>query len=554
MGNSQTPKNTKDLSVLAIGPEPLIQKACSEHIRTEVTLTCHSQTEEGLESIQSTQFDCICLFAPEIHPEMVLTLQSIKHHIPIIFVCDDEDDARKRQAMEYGAQDILSIAAFCKDGVHSIKKAVLRKQKFEELFVYYSALEFTQRILDEKTDELEKEQQVKDQFLRNMSHELKTPLNSILILSKLFMDNPDNTLSPSDIESAEVIHRCGKDLLSLIDDILDLASIKRGKLTLHPHDILVHAFAEKIATSIRPLIDQKGLILDLQIASDIPETITSDAKRLSQIIRNFLSNAIKFSQSGTITLSFFNSETHKDHLAISVKDTGIGIQPDKLESIFEEFEQADGTINRTYGGTGLGLSISKNLIQLLGGKLAVSSTFKKGSTFTIFVPYVYKKVEYSERQLSLKTQAEAHKTLGSESPTTSPSIESDATIPKLFEGEEVCLYNPDITQLFALNKLLNKSGLKTEIADSIEQLESSLLANQKLKLLLIGAFDENTQALSQAMTDLSKDKAIILPTVVCLDATQKRASRKYLADFETIPSTLPTAEILDKIKYYLDQK
>ena len=241
--------------------------------------------------------------------------------------------------------------------------------------------------LEARTRELEQTNRYKSDFLANMSHELRTPLNSSLILAKLLSDNREGNLTAEQVRYAETIHSAGNDLLSLINDILDLAKIEAGRMEVRPEPLGTSQVLESLGRAVQPLADQKGLRYYHQTAPGTPEQLETDSQRLEQVLKNLLSNAIKFTEQGEVVLEV--RSVPGERVAFSVRDTGIGIPPEQQALIFEAFRQADGTPNRRYGGTGLGLSISRQLAHLLGGELTVASELGQGSIFTLTVPQVY---------------------------------------------------------------------------------------------------------------------------------------------------------------------
>ena len=244
--------------------------------------------------------------------------------------------------------------------------------------------------IQQKSRELEQSTKYKSEFLANMSHELRTPLNSILLLSKLMTESED--LDEQYVEYAEVMQSSGQGLLTLIDEILDLSKIEAGKMTLNIHDVPVHEIAKDMEAMFKPMANQKKLDLNIEIDPDTATSIRTDKQRLEQILKNLLSNALKFTSEGSISLKVLPDKT-KEKILFSVKDTGIGIAEDKLKMVFEAFQQADGSTQRKYGGTGLGLSISRELARLLGGKIDLKSTEGEGSEFTLIVPVDAEKVQ-----------------------------------------------------------------------------------------------------------------------------------------------------------------
>jgi CheY-like chemotaxis protein len=240
-----------------------------------------------------------------------------------------------------------------------------------------------------------------------MSHELRTPLNSLLILAKLLADNKDANLSEKQVEYAKTIYASGGDLLSLINEILDLSKVEAGKMQIEPRDIPLPDLKDFFERTFRPVAEQKGLRFEIEIAEGLPSYIRTDPQRLQQVLKNLLANAFKFTEQGSVRLRMgtvrerasLESEALQKAsgvLSFSVIDTGIGIPRNKQKIIFEAFQQADGTTSRKYGGTGLGLSISREITRLLGGEIHVQSAPGEGSTFTLYLPDTYAGTEGEE--------------------------------------------------------------------------------------------------------------------------------------------------------------
>ncbi len=249
------------------------------------------------------------------------------------------------------------------------------------------ALQQAQAQLEQRAAELERASRYKSEFLANMSHELRTPLNSSLILAKLLADNAEGNLQPEQVKFARAIHSAGNDLLTLINDILDIAKVEAGKLEVRPAPAPLAPLAEGMRSMFEPLAAGKGLQLEVVVAADAPAGIVTDPQRLEQILRNLLSNAIKFTDRGSVALHVARQDPAS--VAFEVRDSGIGIAPAQQEVIFEAFRQADGTTSRRHGGTGLGLSISRDLARLLGGEISVASQPGQGSTFRLVLPLEY---------------------------------------------------------------------------------------------------------------------------------------------------------------------
>jgi len=238
--------------------------------------------------------------------------------------------------------------------------------------------------IEQKTKQLEISSKYKSEFLANMSHELRTPLNSLLILSKDLSENRKKNLDNIQVESAEIIYKSGQDLLVLINEVLDLSKIEAGKMSINIERVSLKIFTDDLIRNFKHLADQKGLKLNAKLDKDLPESIHTDSQRLNQILKNLISNAIKFTEKGSVSISI-NRYT-ENTVIISVTDTGIGIQEDKQMAIFEAFQQAEGGTSRKYGGTGLGLSISRELAKLLGAEITLNSKINEGSTFSVIIP------------------------------------------------------------------------------------------------------------------------------------------------------------------------
>jgi CheY-like chemotaxis protein/signal transduction histidine kinase/HAMP domain-containing protein len=261
-------------------------------------------------------------------------------------------------------------------------------------------VEQARRALEEKAAELALTSKYKSEFLANMSHELRTPLNSILILGQQLADNVVGNLTGKQVEFARNIHSAGTDLLTLINDILDLSKIESGTVTVEPEDISFGSLRDTVHRTFHHIAETKSLSFEVDIDPALPRSITSDPKRLQQILKNLLSNAFKFTAQGYVQMSVRRVTTgwSPDHpvlghqqtaVAFVVADTGIGIAPEKQKLIFEAFQQADAGTSRKYGGTGLGLAISRELANLLGGEIRLVSKPGQGSTFTLFLPLSY---------------------------------------------------------------------------------------------------------------------------------------------------------------------
>ena len=281
------------------------------------------------------------------------------------------------------------------------EKARQLSEQMKQVEYKNKEVELAKAALEEKAEQLALSSRYKSEFLTNMSHELRTPLNSLLILSQLLAENAASNLTPKQVEYAQTIYAAGNDLLALINDVLDLAKVESGTVTLSIDKERLYELRDHLERAFRQVADDKKLEFTILIRRGLPPAIRTDAKRLRQILQNLLSNAVKFTIKGSVSLEMVmvksgwtpgHSVLDKagEAVAFSVADTGIGIQSDKQQIIFEAFQQADGTTSRQFGGTGLGLSISAELARLLGGEIRVQSSPGKGSTFTLYLPVNYK--------------------------------------------------------------------------------------------------------------------------------------------------------------------
>ena len=341
----------------------------------------------------------------------------------------------------------------------------------------------------EHTRELEQSNRYKSEFLTNISHELRTPLNSILLLSKMLADR-NAGLTPDQRHQADVIHAAGRDLRTMIDNILDISRIDAGQVRVNLEWIELRPLLQELIQLVLPQFKDKGLTLALELDERVPDRIYSDRDKLRQIIKNFLSNAAKFTDRGGVTLqaSWIGGETCP--LVLSVSDTGIGIPADKQQVIFEAFQQADGSTRRRYGGTGLGLSISQELAELLGGRISVRSDEGQGARFDLALPAEFdpdhsdpEQVVHAVRPPLLVAEAAAQESLPGEPSVTWP-----------FAGHWALVVEREAHSLVAETALLESLGLQVRTAADADEALETLQEERECALVLLAVLmsAENT--------------------------------------------------------------
>jgi HAMP domain-containing protein/signal transduction histidine kinase/CheY-like chemotaxis protein len=347
------------------------------------------------------------------------------------------------------------------------EKAQLLENEKKQVEAKNLEIDMARRAVEEKAEQLALTSKYKSEFLANMSHELRTPLNSLLILSKLLADNPQGNLNEKQTEFARTINSAGSDLLSLINDILDLSKIESGTISIETGDMPLASLKQHMERTFRQLAADKGLRFEVEFGDNLPATIRTDEKRLQQVVLNLLSNAFKFTAAGSVTLfaRCVDSGWSTNHpvlrgveqaIEIAVTDTGIGIPEDKQKLIFEAFQQADATTSRKFGGTGLGLSISREIARLLGGELQVRSKPGEGSTFTLFVP-----LEATAIAAPAGTTSARYENSGAAVPSALPAtIEVSDDRDSLSGDPFVLIVEDDVTFASILLDLARAAGLK----------------------------------------------------------------------------------------------
>lgn len=379
--------------------------------------------------------------------------------------------------------------------------------------------------LEEKAKNLEKVSQYKSEFLANMSHELRTPLNSLLILSKDLTENSEGNLTKSQIEDANVIHSGGNELLNLINEILDLAKVEAGKLDVLMEKIKIEYITQGIRKQFESVAKKAGLEFSIELEQGIPAEIVIDEQRMSQILKNFLSNAMKFTSKGSVKLIVdWASPKAKFHrlglvpsetLAFSVIDTGIGIPEAKQKAIFEAFQQEDGSTSRNYGGTGLGLTISKELASLMGGEIQLKSVQGKGSEFTLYLPINMTKTEDNTK--GVEVQADPAKEIDTgfkESECVSEPFEIPVFVPDDRDSiqekdKSLLIIEDDKSFVKILMKMAIKRGYKSLVAgDGRSGMQLALEKNPDAIILDLGLPDMDGLEVLERLKDNRKTQSI----------------------------------------------
>jgi signal transduction histidine kinase/ActR/RegA family two-component response regulator/HAMP domain-containing protein len=355
-------------------------------------------------------------------------------------------------------------------------------------------IEQARAALEEKAEQLSLSSRYKSEFLANMSHELRTPLNSLLILARLLADNVGGNLTPKQVEFARTIHSSGAELLALINDILDLAKIESGTVTLNIATERFDEVVDSVERTFRQMATDKGLDFAVSVSPALPPSMQTDGKRLQQILTNLLSNAFKFTLKGEVRLHIDAAtsgwslghpvlDRASPAVALSVVDTGIGIPPNKQRLIFEAFQQADGSTSREYGGTGLGLSISRELARLLGGEIRVSSTPGQGSTFTLYLPLDYRPAGEGEPMRAERLEAESEMQLAPVSNDEAADVAPQAV--EALTGRTVLVVDDDIRNVFAMTSALETHGMKVLHAESGKESIDVLRSQRDVDLVLM---------------------------------------------------------------------
>ncbi|HUQ25105.1 MAG TPA: ATP-binding protein, partial [Burkholderiales bacterium] len=425
-------------------------------------------------------------------------------------------------------------------------------------------IEQARAALEEKAEQLSLSSRYKSEFLANMSHELRTPLNSLLILARLLSDNIGGNLTAKQIEFARTIHSSGAELLALINDILDLAKIESGTVTLNIAEEQFGDICDSVERTFRQVAGDKNLEFKLEVDGDLPASVETDGKRLQQVLTNLLSNAFKFTAQGSVRLQIEPAsegwslghpvlDRAEGVVAFSVIDTGIGIPPAKQRLIFEAFQQADGTTSREYGGTGLGLSISRELARLLGGEIRVASTQGKGSTFTLYLPIShYPASENAPRREFIAPPVAAEPPQSAAPAHDQPKAAGAAPVDDL-GGRTVLVVDDDIRNVFALTSALEAHGLRVIHAESgkegVEMLKRTSDVDAVLMDVMMPGLDGHDTMRIVRQLEGCRSLPILAVTAKAMIGDREKCIEAGANDY--IAKPVDVDELLAKLKQYM---
>jgi signal transduction histidine kinase/HAMP domain-containing protein/ActR/RegA family two-component response regulator len=421
-------------------------------------------------------------------------------------------------------------------------------------------IEQARQEIEERAKQLALASRYKSQFLANVSHELRTPLNSLLILARLLAQNPAENLTPKQVEYANVIHSSGTDLLLLINDILDLSRVEAGKLDVHPETFALASLAEDLRTVFEPLAAEKNLDFAVETEADVRAEVVTDRQRLRQILHNLLSNAVKFTPRGRVELRIGvagrRAAGEESAITFSVTDTGIGISDDNLKTIFEAFQQGDGTTSRRYGGTGLGLAISREVAAQLGGRITAESEPGRGSTFTLYLPPAYRGVAEGPGPDGVGNMNGA----GADLPSALPAGAMPAPRPvappgghEILRGRNVLVVDDDLRNAFAITSILELYGLTVIHAPDGQQGIGMLRSNRDIDLVLMDVMMPEmdgyaTTAAIRAMPECA-DLPVIAVTARAMQGDMDKSLAAGASDYVTKP--VDTEELLTCMERWL---
>ncbi|MEV6651881.1 HAMP domain-containing protein [Streptomyces sp. NPDC051219] len=426
------------------------------------------------------------------------------------------------------------------------EKAALLADRNRDIERKNLEIEQARQELETRAQQLSRTSMYKSEFLANMSHELRTPLNSLLILAQLLAQNPEGNLTEKQVDYAEVIHSAGSDLLQLINDILDLSKVEAGKMDIHPEPVSLNLLVEYVEATFRPVASERELDFRVIAGPGIPDELITDESRLRQVLRNLLSNALKFTDEGHVELRVDLAGDEElppalrgggPALAFRVTDTGIGIPAERLETIFGAFQQGEGTTARRYGGTGLGLSISREVAQLLGGAVVAESSPGRGSRFTLYLPV---HLEHSPERPHAGGRMRWE--LEGAPPPGAPAA-----------GRTVLVVDDDSRNVFALTEVLQREGMRVLQADNGRAGLDLLAVHDDVDLIVMDVMMAGMDgyATTAAIREMPRfaDVPVIAVTAKAMPGDRAKALAAGANDYVTKP--VDTDDLVGRIRNWL---
>ncbi|MFE0041240.1 HAMP domain-containing protein [Streptomyces sp. NPDC059015] len=428
------------------------------------------------------------------------------------------------------------------------EKAALLADRNRDIERKNLEIEQARQELEERAKQLSRTSMYKSEFLANMSHELRTPLNSLLILAQLLAQNPEGNLTEKQVDYAEVIHSAGSDLLQLINDILDLSKVEAGKMDIHREPFALGQLLEYVEMTFRPLATERELDFRVVTAPGVPAEITTDEPRLRQVLRNLLSNALKFTERGGVELRVHKAADDElpermrgmSVVAFRVRDTGVGIAPEHLDTIFGAFQQGALATGRRYGGTGLGLSISREVAQLLGGVIVAESRLGEGSEFTFYVPIggsLPRGPDSAAPEESLE-----------------PGGDASADRRGSLAGRVVLIVDDDVRNVYALTEILEAEGVHVLTAADGRSGIELLTAHREVDLIvmdvMMSGMDGHTA--TAAIRDMPgfADVPIISVTAKAMPGDRAKSLESGANDYITKP--VDAHDLVERVHHWLD--
>ncbi len=435
-------------------------------------------------------------------------------------------------------------------------------------------VEQSKRLVEEKAGQLAVSSKYKSEFIANMSHELRTPLNSLLILAQQLEDNPDNNMTPTQVEYASVIHSSGNELLELLNSILELAKAESGTIRAEMSEVSLGELRTTLLRDFEHVAEGKSVGYSIDLAAECPEDIVTDSQRLRQIMKNLLANAFKFIERGNVHVQIGLADEgwsrDRDSLAnapsvvaLTVTDSGIGIDQEQQKRIFEAFAQGDGTTARLYGGTGLGLSISRELVGLLGGEIKVASKPGKGSTFTVYLPSLPPKTVAPVPPEDIAPapsapSSEPAVTNGASSaeprgPNGAKSNAPDETKISALDGKKILIVDDDFRNIFALSALLERGHADVTVAESGAEAIAALERTPEIDIVLMDimmpVMDGYETIRAIRKIDQFENLPIVAVTGKVMAGVREHCLEAGANDY--VPKPVDTAELLAALKPWL---